>query len=47
MFEKLQAHYSKRIMKKRGITVEPVLGAMLNFLILKRVNTMGMRSGQV
>jgi len=30
-------------MKKRGSTVEPVLGTMLNFLNLKRVNTRGIR----
>jgi len=39
MYEKLQTPYAKRIMKKRGSTVEPVLGTMLNFLNLKRVNT--------
>ncbi|MFZ4680732.1 MAG: transposase [Flavobacterium sp.] len=37
-------HTAKRIMKKRGSTVEPVLGAMLNFLNLKRVNTRGIRA---
>lgn len=41
MYEKLQTPYAKRIMKKRGSTVEPVLGTMLNFLNLKRVNTRG------
>lgn len=30
-------------MKKRGSTVEPVLGTMLNFLNLKRVNTRGIQ----
>ncbi|TAE89613.1 MAG: hypothetical protein EAY81_02035 [Bacteroidetes bacterium] len=30
-------------MKKRGSTVETVLGTMLNFLNLKRVNTRGIR----
>jgi hypothetical protein len=43
MHEKLQTHYAKRIMKKRGSTVEPVLGTMLNFLNLKRVNTRGIK----
>jgi hypothetical protein len=44
MYEKLQTPYAKRIMKKRGSTVEPVLGTMLNFLNLKRVNTRGIRA---
>jgi hypothetical protein len=39
----LQTPYAKRIMKKRGSTVEPVLGTMLNFLNLKRVNTRGIK----
>jgi transposase len=43
MHEKIQTSYAKRIMKKRGSTVEPVLGTMLNFLNLKRVNTRGIR----
>jgi transposase len=43
MHEKIQTPYAKRIMKKRGSTVEPVLGTMLNFLNLKRVNTRGIR----
>jgi len=43
LHEKIQTPYAKRIMKKRGSTVEPVLGTMLNFLNLKRVNTRGIR----
>ena len=43
MHEKLQTTYAKRIFKKRGSTVEPVLGTMLNFLNLKRVNTRGIQ----
>lgn len=43
MHEKLQTPYAKKIMKKRGSTVEPVLGLMLNFLNLKRVNTRGIK----
>lgn len=43
MHEKLQTPYAKRIFKKRGSTVEPVLGTMLNFLNLKRVNTRGIK----
>jgi len=44
MHEKLQTPYAKRIMKKRGSTVEPVLGTMLNFLNLKRLNTREIRA---
>ena len=44
MHEKLKTNYAKRIMKKRGSTVEPVLGTMLNFLNLKRVNTRGIKA---
>lgn len=43
MHQRLQSDYAKKIMKKRGSTVEPVLGTMLNFLNLKRVNTRGMK----
>ena len=43
MYEKLQTPYAKKIFKKRGSTVEPVLGTMLNFLNLKRVNTRGIK----
>ena len=41
MHERLQNDYAKKIMKKRGSTVESVLLTMLNFLNLKRVNTRG------
>lgn len=44
MHEKLQTEYAKRIMKKRGSTVEPVIGTMLNFTNLKRVNTRGIKA---
>ncbi len=43
MHEKLKGALAKRIFKKRGSTVEPVLGTMLNFLNLKRVNTRGIK----
>lgn len=43
MHEKLKSKKAKRIFKKRGSTVEPVLGTMLNFLNLKRVNTRGIK----
>lgn len=43
MHEKLKSTYARKIFKKRGSTVEPVLGTMLNFLNLKRVNTRGIK----
>ena len=43
MHEKLKSKKAQRIFKKRGSTVEPVLGTMLNFLNLKRVNTRGIQ----
>jgi len=46
LYEKLQAPYSKRIMTKRGSTVEPVLGTMLNYLNLNRVKTRGIKEAK-
>ena len=43
MHIKLQSEYAKRIMKKRSSTVEPVLGTLINFLNMKRVNTRGIK----
>jgi hypothetical protein len=43
MHVKLQTLYAKRILKKRSSTVEPVLGTMLNFMKLKRVNARGIK----
>lgn len=43
MHLKMQTEYAKRIMKKRSSTVEPVLGTLLNFLSMKRVNTRGIQ----
>ena len=43
MHEKMQTLYAKRIMKKRSSTVEPVLGTLINFLNMKRVNTRGIK----
>ena len=40
---KRKTPYAKRIFKKRGSKVEPVLGTMLNFLNLKRVNSRGIK----
>lgn len=41
--ERLKSHYAQKIMRKRGSTVEPVLGTMINFGNLKRVNTRGIK----
>lgn len=43
MHLKMQTEYAKRIMKKRSSTVEPVLGTLINFLNMKRVNTRGIK----
>jgi transposase len=41
MHLKMQTPYAKKIMKIRSRTVEPVLGTLINFLNMKRVNTRG------
>ena len=45
MHEKLNANpdYAKRITKIRSKTVEPVLGTLINFMNMKRVNTRGIK----
>ncbi len=45
MHAKFQANtaYAKRIVRIRSRTVEPVLGTLLNFLNMKRVNTRGIQ----
>ena len=43
MHEKLKTAYAKRIMRKRSSTVEPVLGTLINFLNMKRINTRGIK----
>jgi hypothetical protein len=45
MHEKLASNpeYAKRITKIRSKTVEPVLGTLLNFMGMRRVNTRGIR----
>ena len=46
MHQKLGSNpeYAKKISRIRSRTVEPVLGTMINFLNMKRVNTRGMSS---
>ena len=43
MHKKLQTPYAKKIIKIRSRTVEPVLGTLINFLNMKRVNTRGIK----
>ena len=38
----MQTKKAKRLMKKRQSTVEPVIGTLVNFLGIKRVNTKGL-----
>ena len=46
MHQKLTAKpgYAKRIVKIRSRTVEPVLGTLINFMNMKRLNSRGMSS---
>jgi transposase len=41
MHQKMQTSYGKRMARKRGKTVEPVLGTLLTFMGMKRVNARG------
>ncbi|MGB4971452.1 MAG: IS1182 family transposase [Cyclobacteriaceae bacterium] len=41
MHQRLQTPYAKRMKKLRHSTVEPVLGTLVNFLGMRRVNTRG------
>jgi transposase len=43
MHERLQTSYAKKMKKLRQSTVEPVLGTLINFLGMKRVNTRGIQ----
>ncbi|WIH98424.1 transposase [Empedobacter falsenii] len=44
MHEKLTKNkaYHRRLVKRRSATVEPVLGTLINFFNLKRINSRGM-----
>ena len=44
MHEKLSKNkaYHRRLVKRRSATVEPVLGTLINFFNLKRINSRGM-----
>jgi hypothetical protein len=43
MHARLQTAKAKRLKKLRSSTVEPVIGTLINYLALKRVNTRGIR----
>ena len=43
MHERLQSSYARKMKKLRQATVEPVLGTLINFLAMKRVNTRGIK----
>lgn len=44
MHQRLQSPYSRKMSKVRQSTVEPVLGTLINFLGLRRLNTRGILS---
>ncbi len=44
MHERLKTPYAKKMKKLRQSTVEPVLGTLINFLGMRRVNTRGIQS---
>lgn len=43
MHQRLQTHKAKRMKKLRSSTVEPVLGTLVNFLNMRRINTRGIQ----
>src|SRR5215207_3077613 len=43
MHERLQSSYAKTMKKVRSSTIEPVLGTLVNFLSMRRVNTRGLK----
>lgn len=43
MHERLKTPYARKMKKLRQSTVEPVLGTLINFLAMKRVNTRGIQ----
>lgn len=43
MHERLKTPYARQMKKLRQSTVEPVLGTLINFLSMKRVNTRGIK----
>lgn len=43
MHERLKTTYARKMKKLRQSTVEPVLGTLINFMAMKRVNTRGIK----
>lgn len=43
MHERLKSPYARKMKKLRQSTVEPVLGTLINFLAMRRVNTRGIK----
>jgi transposase len=43
MHEKMQTRYAKKLSRIRKSTVEPVLGTLINFLNMKRINSRGIK----
>jgi hypothetical protein len=43
MHDRLKTPYAKKMKRLRQSTVEPVLGTLINFLGMKRVNTRGIK----
>src|SRR5690349_9728243 len=43
MHQRLQGSYAKAMKKLRQSTVEPVLGTLINFLGMRRINTRGIK----
>ena len=46
MHRRLQSSYARSMKKLRQSTVEPVLGTLINFLGMKRINTRDNKPGQ-
>src|SRR5690606_28835672 len=44
MHAKLQSKYARHVSRKRSSTVEPVLGTLINFMSMRRVNTRGLKN---
>ena len=45
MHNRMQTAYARRMMKLRQSTAEPVLGTLINFLAMRRLNTRGVEQG--
>jgi transposase len=46
MHTKMQTQYGRRMMKLRQSTVEPVLGTLVNYLGMRRINTRGLKQAE-